>query len=592
MNYVLDLSVYIRFFSGFLAICLAYIIWRKKLSNGAVYLALFEFSAAIWSIFNGMGSAATTVALKLLWAQFAYIGITSSGVFFLLFALVYTKRHHYVNTKNIVLLFVLPFVTLLLAFTNPYHNLIWKEINIVQPGHQSVIYYGAWFWIFAFYEYLTLTGGIILLLIYAFKVYRFYRINVWLLLLGTPLPFISNIVYVFKLVPVVKVDFTPITFIFTGVIVAISLFWFRMFDIMPLAYKQVIDHLQVGMLVVDSANRVVDTNPAFNQILGFRVDQKNGHRVDEILSIINLRFEDFSEKNRFTAETFIDVGGERKCFEVMAQKVFDKNHRVICKIFTLNDITSKKAILNAIAESNNKREFELIEKGLLIKDLNAYAHTVAHDLKSPINNLVGFSEVIMEKLEANDTKGIAQYVDILSNQSLKMAKIIDELLKLSTIRKEEVTMTSIDSGKMLQESIKTLANPISSSKATITYPAKWPMVMGHPQWIEEVWVNLISNGIKYGGNPPEIHIGYEEDSPTTYRFWVRDNGNGLNENSFEKIFDDFERLGRKDVEGHGFGLAIVKRIVEKLGGNVDVSSTNRSGEGCLFGFTLKKSQTV
>ena len=110
--------------------------------------------------------------------------------------------------------------------------------------------------------------------------------------------------------------------------------------------------------------------------------------------------------------------------------------------------------------------------------------------------------------------------------------------------------------------------------------------MGNQQWIEEVWVNLISNAIKYGGNPPVIHIGFEETSPTTYRFWVRDNGKGLTANSFEKIFEDFERLGRKEVEGHGFGLAIVKRIVEKLGGQVKVSSTNKPGDGCVFSFTL------
>jgi signal transduction histidine kinase len=167
-----------------------------------------------------------------------------------------------------------------------------------------------------------------------------------------------------------------------------------------------------------------------------------------------------------------------------------------------------------------------------------------------------------------------------------MSKIIDELLKLSIIRREDVKLIPIDNSKILEDVLKRLDTQIKESRATILKPSHWPIVLGNPQWLEEVWVNLISNAIKYGGSPPVINLGYELETGQSCVFKVEDNGNGLSAASLERIFDDFERLGRKDVEGHGLGLAIVKRILQKLGGQVTVSSSAIQGQGCVFSFTL------
>ena len=97
----------------------------------------------------------------------------------------------------------------------------------------------------------------------------------------------------------------------------------------------------------------------------------------------------------------------------------------------------------------------------------------------------------------------------------------------------------------------------------------------------------MSNAIKYGGDPPEITLGYDKTNTGFIRFWIQDNGIGLNPSEVGKLFIDFERLGHKNIEGHGLGLSIVKRIVEKLGGEVSVTSENISGNGSVFSFTLR-----
>jgi signal transduction histidine kinase len=108
--------------------------------------------------------------------------------------------------------------------------------------------------------------------------------------------------------------------------------------------------------------------------------------------------------------------------------------------------------------------------------------------------------------------------------------------------------------------------------------------MGYAPWIEEVWMNYISNGIKYGGKPPRLELGAECLSGGAVRFWIRDNGVGVAPAQQSQLFVPFSRLHQIRAQGHGLGLSIVQRIVNKLGGEVGVESDGEHGS--LFFFTL------
>jgi signal transduction histidine kinase len=104
-----------------------------------------------------------------------------------------------------------------------------------------------------------------------------------------------------------------------------------------------------------------------------------------------------------------------------------------------------------------------------------------------------------------------------------------------------------------------------------------------------VWVNYISNAVKYGGTPPaapRVELGGEVQPDGMARFWVRDNGSGLTQEQQTRLFTPFTQLNQVRARGHGLGLSIVRRIVEKLGGQVGVESSGVPGEGSLFYFTL------
>ena len=138
---------------------------------------------------------------------------------------------------------------------------------------------------------------------------------------------------------------------------------------------------------------------------------------------------------------------------------------------------------------------------------------------------------------------------------------------------------------IVKEAQKRLSLTIEQNDAEITAPSKWPAARGYAPWVEEVWVNYISNAIKYGGKPPLIELGSTEQSNGTVIYWIKDNGQGIPKEKQQELFVRFTSSKKDFSMGHGLGLSIVKRIINKLGGQVGVES--EEGQGSRFFFTLK-----
>jgi signal transduction histidine kinase len=140
--------------------------------------------------------------------------------------------------------------------------------------------------------------------------------------------------------------------------------------------------------------------------------------------------------------------------------------------------------------------------------------------------------------------------------------------------------------RVVAEAQQRVAPLLRDASATITQPPVWPNVLGHAIWIEEIWVNYLTNAVKYGGKPPVIELGVRTQANGTVYFWVRDNGAGLSTEQQATLFTPFTRLDRTRATGHGLGLSIVQRIARKLNGEVGVESSGIPGQGSTFFFTL------
>lgn len=217
-------------------------------------------------------------------------------------------------------------------------------------------------------------------------------------------------------------------------------------------------------------------------------------------------------------------------------------------------------------------------------ELDAFAHTVAHDLKGPLASIVGYAEVVRKYSSSLPEEQVLEYVQEIGQSGRKMGNIIDELLLLAGVREEEVEPVPLDMAGIVAAVQERLSFMIEEHQAQVVSQENWPVALGHAPWVEEVWANYLSNALVYGGRPPRVELGATAPIDGMVRFWVRDNGRGIDPEEQSRLFTPFTRLSQVRTEGQGLGLSIVRRIVEKLGGTVGVES--ELGQGSLFFFTL------
>ena len=215
------------------------------------------------------------------------------------------------------------------------------------------------------------------------------------------------------------------------------------------------------------------------------------------------------------------------------------------------------------------------------RELEAYAHMVAHDLKDPLIVMGAISELISHTLDLTRPE-LEEYMQQIRSTGNEMGRIIDNLLLFAEVREAEAPRGTVRMDQVLANVRARLNHLIEEQQAQLTLPEVWPDAIGYGPWIEEVWANYISNALKYGGQPPRVELGACALPGGMLRFWTRDNGPGIPLQTRECLFTPFSQLGCLPTQGHGLGLSIVLHIIEKLGGR----SVSRANWATAVSFSL------
>lgn len=220
------------------------------------------------------------------------------------------------------------------------------------------------------------------------------------------------------------------------------------------------------------------------------------------------------------------------------------------------------------------------------QELDAFAHTVAHDLKASLSLLVGYSQILLETQDTLPAQDRRKFLQIMDQTGRKMHNIVDELLLLASMRREDVPVAPLEMAEIVAQALERLEYVRQEHQAHIVMPASYPQAVGYAPWVEEVWLNYISNALKYGGRPPRVELGAQLQEDGYVKFWVKDNGAGLSAEQLARLFTPYARMGQPHINGYGLGLSIVWHIVEKLNGRVGAES--EPGQGSVFSFYLPK----
>ncbi len=329
--------------------------------------------------------------------------------------------------------------------------------------------------------------------------------------------------------------------------------------------------------LLDLQGNILYASPSHYQVLGYDNDTLSHGNVFQLIHTDNHAQVMDAVQNLQSAETnqVVEVSlakqdGEWITVEAILSTVYSDNQKVDQILLSARDITQRKQTEQALRQANT--------------ELDAFARTVAHDLKTPLGIIIGYAEYLYEVAPNSPIDEIMELITRVIEGGHQGANIVNELLLLAGVRKQQVPIRALDMGQVISQARQQLTFLINEYQSEIHFPDTWPKVMGYGPWIREVWVNYLSNGLKYGGKPPRLELGAVPQPDDMIRFWIKDNGPGIPPDSQSRLFTEFTRLEEVRADGHGLGLSIVRRIIDKLGGEVGVNS--KLGEGSTFYFTL------
>lgn len=240
-----------------------------------------------------------------------------------------------------------------------------------------------------------------------------------------------------------------------------------------------------------------------------------------------------------------------------------------------------------VQEHLKKLNIQLTESN---KELEQFAYVASHDLQEPLRMVSSFLQLLEKKYKSQLDETAHQYIHYAVDGSERMKVLINDLLKFSRVGTAAEEREPVYCNLVVSNVIKVYEAKIRETGASINV-LTLPVIYGNKTQVEQLFQNLIGNALKYhGSESPSVTIGCDEEG-ADWKFYVKDNGIGIDQKFFEKIFVIFQRLhGKNEYSGTGIGLAICKKIVERHGGRIWIES--KLGKGSVFYFTFPKYATV
>ncbi|MEW6094325.1 MAG: histidine kinase N-terminal 7TM domain-containing protein [Chloroflexota bacterium] len=353
MTWVYTPYAAILHFTAAVAACVAILVLLRRSVTGSDTFVFLMFAVAEWSFASGVEAASVSLEQKILWSKLEYLGAVLSPTLFLIFTLEYRQLSRFLSPRYLILYSVIPLAALVTTMTNELHGLIWQGFTPGPAGSNTIIYeHGPGFFVLISYDYLIVMAGFLVLGAGWLYAKRPYRRQIGIILLGSIFPILGGILYAFGIDIFPGLDITPISFLITGVIVAIGIFRFQLFTLVPIARHALIEYMNDGVLVVDAQNRLADINPAAEKYIGVQAGQVLGQPVAKALQQWAAFVNQFADVNEIQTEIQTDDTPPHY-FEIRIRP-FHRQKKLTGRLIVFHDITSRRQAEKELARQNEE----------------------------------------------------------------------------------------------------------------------------------------------------------------------------------------------------------------------------------------------
>lgn len=355
--------------------------WRRS-APGSSALSFLLFAMAIWAGCYATRWMDISLEAKLFWFRVMFVGVASIPTFFLIFTLGFTRNEAWLTPRNLILLSLFPATSLFLQWTNSYHHLIYRALNISYENGFTMLEVtrGPWYLANVVYSYIVIMAGIILMSQAAMRSGPLYRYQYRLVLVASLLPWGANIFKELNFASASHLDIAPLTFGVSGIIFAFAVLRTHFMDLIPVARSYLIETMRDGVLVLDAQNRIVDINPAMETFIQGKTASFMGKNAFEVLQPWMEKTDLFLDETETRAELTAPLDPSR-CLDLRVTPLYDRNQVLSGRLMVFRDITERKQVEKRLRYVNDKLQGQLIEIGLLQSKLREQA------IRDPLTNL-------------------------------------------------------------------------------------------------------------------------------------------------------------------------------------------------------------
>ena len=358
--------------------------------------------------------------------------------------------------------------------------------------------------------------------------------------------------------------------------------------------QMILQAVREPIALLDHNLRTLLVNAAFSELYGVSEERRAEH-LDDIGQgawadeVLQQRLRDVLSRDRELWDfelTQRTIDGVERHVVINARRLHQQDSERPALLLTVSDVTARALVEQQVKELNHQLEGKVTQISDVNRELEAFSYSVSHDLRAPLRHITAFAQKLEHHLGEPVDDTTRHYLGVIRDASRRMAQLIEDLLVFSRLGRGALRLQAVDMQALVEEA-RLLAEGDAHGRRIEWNIGPLPVVVGDENMLRTVWQNLIGNAVKYTGQCElaRIDVSVRRDDTGDYEFTVADNGAGFDMRYLDKLFGVFQRLHKaSEFPGNGIGLANVRRIVMRHGGQV--RAEGEPGQGATFRFTL------